>query len=152
AGNGGVTVLLNTFPKPPRPPASPPQIVAEAFRRQGVSRGRVRDAATGAVRGVLTPFRRLARRPPLPLRDVHRGRPLPLAGRRPPRPGRARPRPRQAQEEGVRRRPPRPAVSRPRHSARPSRSRPSTPSRSPPSTATAWPTASGLPPAGAGKP
>jgi hypothetical protein len=57
-------------PLPP-PPAPPPQIVATAFRRKGTSRVRVRDAATGAVRGVLTPFRGFGGRLHLQLLDVN---------------------------------------------------------------------------------
>jgi hypothetical protein len=57
-------------PLPP-PPAPPPQIVVEAFRRKGVSRVRVRDAATGALRGVLTPFRGFGGRLRLQLVDVN---------------------------------------------------------------------------------
>jgi hypothetical protein len=41
------------LPSPPLPPA---QIVAVAFKRKGKVRVRVLDAASGAVRGVLTPF------------------------------------------------------------------------------------------------
>jgi uncharacterized protein (UPF0548 family) len=68
-----VTVLLNTFPGPPPPPPSvaPPQVVAVAFRRKGVARVRVQDAATGAVRGVLTPFHGFAGRLRLLLLDVN---------------------------------------------------------------------------------
>jgi hypothetical protein len=59
-------------PLPPPPPLRPPpQIVAAAFRRKGVSRVRVRDAATGAVRAVLTPFRGFGGRLRLQLRDVN---------------------------------------------------------------------------------
>jgi hypothetical protein len=65
--SGTVSVLLNTFPKPTRPP----QIVAVAFRRHGVVRVRVRDAATGAVRAVLTPFRGFGGRLRLQLEDVN---------------------------------------------------------------------------------
>jgi hypothetical protein len=57
-------------PLPPSP-VPPPQIVAAAFRRKGVSRVRVRDAATGALRGVLTPFRGFGGRPRLQLVDVN---------------------------------------------------------------------------------
>jgi hypothetical protein len=72
ATGSNVTVLLNTFPGPP-PSALPPprQIVAVAFRRKGASRVRVRDAATGAVRAVLTPFRDFGGRLALQLRDVN---------------------------------------------------------------------------------
>jgi CSLREA domain-containing protein len=57
---------------PPSPPSvSPPQIVAAAFRRQGVSRVRVRDAATGALRGVLTPFHGFGGQLRLQLLDVN---------------------------------------------------------------------------------
>jgi hypothetical protein len=65
-----VSVLLNTFPSP-APPALPPQIVAVAFRRKGVSRVRVTDAATGALRGVLTPFHGFGGRLRLQRRDVN---------------------------------------------------------------------------------
>jgi hypothetical protein len=55
-------------PQPsPRPPA---QIVAVAFRQRGRAKVRVKDAATGAVRGVLTPFRGFGGRLALQLRDV----------------------------------------------------------------------------------
>jgi hypothetical protein len=47
------------------------QIVAVPFRRNGVSRVRVKDAATGAVRGVLTPFRGYRGRLRLQLLDVN---------------------------------------------------------------------------------
>ncbi len=57
-------------PAPPPPPAPPPQIVAVAFRQKGVSRVRVTDAASGAVRGVLTPFRGFGGRLAVQLRDV----------------------------------------------------------------------------------
>jgi hypothetical protein len=70
AGSNTVSVLLNTFPNP-APPAPPPQVVAVAFRRKGVARVRVQDAATGAVRGVLTPFPGFAGRLRLLLRDVN---------------------------------------------------------------------------------
>jgi hypothetical protein len=68
-----VTVLLNTFPRPAPPPAppAPAQIVAVPFRRKGVSRVRVRDAATGAVRAVLTPFKGFGGRLRLRLADVN---------------------------------------------------------------------------------
>jgi hypothetical protein len=55
---------------PPSPPP-PPQIVAVAFRQKGVSRVRVQDAATGAVRAVLTPFRGFGDRLRLQRRDVN---------------------------------------------------------------------------------
>jgi CSLREA domain-containing protein len=55
----------------PPPSVAPPQIVAAAFRRKGVSRVRVRDAATGAVRGVLTPFLGFGGRLRLQLVDVN---------------------------------------------------------------------------------
>jgi hypothetical protein len=57
-------------PTPP-PPAPSPQIVAVAFRQRGVSRVRVKDAATGAVRAVLTPFRGFGGRLRLLLLDVN---------------------------------------------------------------------------------
>src|SRR5262249_15416318 len=63
--------LLNTFPRPSPPPSPPPQIVAVAFKRKGIARVRVQDAATGAVRGVLTPFKGFAGRLRLGLRDVN---------------------------------------------------------------------------------
>jgi hypothetical protein len=53
------------------PPPPPLQIVASAFRQRGVSRVRVRDAATGALRGVLTPFKGFGGRLRLQLRDVN---------------------------------------------------------------------------------
>jgi hypothetical protein len=77
AGNNSVTVLLNTVPAlqpspSPSPLPSPPlQIVAVAFRQKGVSRVRVRDAATGAERAVLTPFRGFGGRLRLQLQDVN---------------------------------------------------------------------------------
>jgi hypothetical protein len=67
-GSNTVTVLLNAAPDRPVPPPSPPptptplppppprQIAAVVVRQKGVARVRVRDAATGAERGVLTPF------------------------------------------------------------------------------------------------
>src|SRR5262245_1151572 len=57
----------------PDPPPSPPplQIVAGQFRRKGVTRVRVRDAATGAVRAVLTPFKGYRGRLRLALRDLN---------------------------------------------------------------------------------
>jgi hypothetical protein len=64
-----VSILLNTVAGPARPPA-PAQLVAVAFRRKGVSRVRVRDAATGAVRAVLTPFQGFGGRLRLQLVDV----------------------------------------------------------------------------------
>jgi hypothetical protein len=51
--------------------APAPQIVAVVFRRRGVSRVRVKDAATGAVRGVLIPFKGFAGRLRLQLVDVN---------------------------------------------------------------------------------
>src|SRR5262249_44524464 len=64
-----VSEVIN--PVPPPPPAPPPQVVAVAFRQKGVSRVRVTDAATGAVRGVLTPFRGFGGRLALQLLDVN---------------------------------------------------------------------------------
>jgi len=58
-------------PEPPPMPSSPPQIAAEAFRRKGVAKVRVKDAATGAVRAVLTPFRNFRGRLRLALRDLN---------------------------------------------------------------------------------
>jgi hypothetical protein len=56
---------------PPSSPPPPPQIVAVPFRKRGVSRVRVKDAATGAVRAVLTPFKGFGGRLRLQLRDVN---------------------------------------------------------------------------------
>jgi hypothetical protein len=59
---------------PPLPfpsPSPPPQIAAVAFRRRGVARVRVRDAATGALRAVLTPFKGYRGRLRLSLRDLN---------------------------------------------------------------------------------
>jgi hypothetical protein len=72
-GNKFVTVLLNTVPNPhpQSQPAPPRQIVAVAFRKKGVSRVRVKDAATGAVRAVLTPFPGFGGRLRLQLLDVN---------------------------------------------------------------------------------
>ncbi|HKB40984.1 MAG TPA: hypothetical protein VKD72_31440, partial [Gemmataceae bacterium] len=64
---------------PPVPPAPlpgqvhvpPPQILAVQFRRNRVARVRVRDAATGVVRGVLTPFPGFRGRLSLLLLDVN---------------------------------------------------------------------------------
>src|SRR5262245_32271627 len=59
-------------PPPPLPPLSaPPQITAVAFRRNGVARVRVKDAASGAVRKVLTPFKGFGGRLRLQLFDVN---------------------------------------------------------------------------------
>src|SRR5262249_31426690 len=66
-GSNTVTVLLNSVPAPPPAPA---QIVAVPFRKKGVSRVRVRDAASGALRAVLTPFRGFGGRLRLQLVDV----------------------------------------------------------------------------------
>src|SRR5262249_6785381 len=64
---------------PVDPPLSPPpQIVAAPFRRRGVSRVRVRDAATGALRAVLTPFKGFGGRLRLSLVDVNGDRSLDL--------------------------------------------------------------------------
>jgi hypothetical protein len=80
-GTNNVTVLLNAAPDPPvltptptppAPPApSPPprQIAAVVVRQKGVARVRVLDAATGAERGVLTPFAGHRGRLRLALRD-----------------------------------------------------------------------------------
>jgi hypothetical protein len=45
--------------------------VAVAFRQKGMARVRVKDAATGAVRGVLTPFRGFGGRLRLLMKDVN---------------------------------------------------------------------------------
>jgi hypothetical protein len=58
--------------------APAPQIVAVPFRRNGVARVRVLDAATGAVRAVLTPFRGFRGRLRLQLVDVNGDGPLDL--------------------------------------------------------------------------
>jgi hypothetical protein len=50
---------------------APLQVVAVAFRRRGVSRVRVRDAASGVVRGVLTPFPGFGGRLRLQMLDVN---------------------------------------------------------------------------------
>src|SRR5262249_12453444 len=55
---------------PPLPPPAPVQIVAAQLRRNGVARVRVRDARTGALRGILTPFRGFAGRLALQLQDL----------------------------------------------------------------------------------
>jgi hypothetical protein len=57
-------------PPPPAPAPAPPQIAAVPFRKRGVSRVRVRDAATGALRAVLTPFKGFGGRLRLQLVDV----------------------------------------------------------------------------------
>jgi hypothetical protein len=57
--------------QPPPPSVAPPQIVAVEFKRKGVSRVRVRDAATGALRAVLTPFKGFAGRLRLQRLDVN---------------------------------------------------------------------------------
>src|SRR5262249_42657295 len=58
-------------PPTPPSPSSPPQIAAVAFRRKGVSRVRVTDAATGSLRAVLTPFKGYRGRLRLALRDLN---------------------------------------------------------------------------------
>jgi hypothetical protein len=59
-------------PPSPSPPSPPPaQIAAVLFRQKGVARVRVTDAATGAQRGVLTPFRGFRGRLRLALRDLN---------------------------------------------------------------------------------
>jgi hypothetical protein len=58
-------------PPPSPPPPPPPQIAAVAFRQKGVARVRVLDAATGAQRAVLTPFRGFRGRLRLALRDLN---------------------------------------------------------------------------------
>jgi hypothetical protein len=45
--------------------------VAVAFRQKGVSRLRIKDAASGALRGVLTPFKGFGGRLRLQLLDVN---------------------------------------------------------------------------------
>jgi hypothetical protein len=68
----GAGVDIGAFElRPNPPPAPPPQIVAAAFRRNGVAKVRVLDAATGAVRAVLTPFRGFRGRLRLQLVDVN---------------------------------------------------------------------------------
>jgi hypothetical protein len=58
-------------PLPPPPPPRPRQIAAVAFRQKGLAKVRVTDAATGAQRGVLTPFRGFRGRLRLSLRDLN---------------------------------------------------------------------------------
>src|SRR5262249_42230661 len=58
-------------PAPPPPPPGRPQIVVVAFRKKGVARVRVRDAATGTLRAVLTPFKGYRGRLALALRDLN---------------------------------------------------------------------------------
>jgi hypothetical protein len=58
-------------PLPPPPPPPPRQIVAAAFRQNGKAKVRVKDAATGAVRMILTPFPGFAGRLRLLLLDVN---------------------------------------------------------------------------------
>jgi CSLREA domain-containing protein len=72
----GAATDIGAFEVQPNPPslppsAAPPQVVAVAFRRKGVSRVRVKDAATGALRGLLTPFPGFAGRLALQLVDVN---------------------------------------------------------------------------------
>jgi hypothetical protein len=72
-GSRAYTLTIDPVPPPPPQPShSPPaQLVAVAFRQKGVSRVRVRDAASGALRGVLTPFKGFGGRLPLQLVDVN---------------------------------------------------------------------------------
>jgi hypothetical protein len=58
-------------PPPPPPPPPPAQLTAVAFRQRGLARMRVLDAATGAERGVLTPFPGYRGRLRLALRDLN---------------------------------------------------------------------------------
>ncbi len=55
----------------PPPPPPPPPILATAFRGKGVAKVRVTDAATGELRGVLTPFQGFRGRLHLQLEDVN---------------------------------------------------------------------------------
>jgi Bacterial Ig-like domain (group 3) len=66
-----VSEVINPVPPPPPAPAPSPQVVAVAFRQKGVSRVRVLDAATGALRAILTPFRGFGGRLRLQLADVN---------------------------------------------------------------------------------
>jgi hypothetical protein len=59
------------FPRSDPSQGAPPQIVAEAFRRRRVARVRVKDAATGTLRAVLTPFAGFGGRLRLRLVDVN---------------------------------------------------------------------------------
>src|SRR5262249_17214072 len=52
-------------------PAPPQQIVAEAFRPNGPAQARVRDAATGSERALLTPFHGFTGRLRMQLRDLN---------------------------------------------------------------------------------
>jgi hypothetical protein len=68
----GVDIGAFELELPPPPLLPPPsQIVASVFRQRGVARVRVRDAASGALRGVLTPFKGFAGRLRLQLLDVN---------------------------------------------------------------------------------
>jgi hypothetical protein len=68
----GAGVDIGAFELQPNPPpAPPPQIVAVTFLQKRVARVRVRDAASGALRGVLTPFRGFGGRLRLQLQDVN---------------------------------------------------------------------------------
>src|SRR5262249_12900822 len=58
-------------PAPPPPPPPPARIAAVPFRHKGVAMVRVLDAATGAQRAVLTPFRGFRGRLRLSLRDLN---------------------------------------------------------------------------------
>jgi hypothetical protein len=78
--SGSATVLLNTgntvtaqadVSLPPPPPQAPPQVAAVAFHKRGLARVRVFDAATGTLRGVLTPFAGFRGRLRLELLDVN---------------------------------------------------------------------------------
>ena len=68
SGNAAVGALLGSFsadltpptplPPTPLPPTPPPQIsLRKTFLRNGIPQVLVLDAATGALRGILTPFR-----------------------------------------------------------------------------------------------
>jgi hypothetical protein len=57
--------------EPPVIEPTPVQIVAVPFRKRGVAKVRVKDAATGAVRAVLTPFKGYRGRLRLALRDLN---------------------------------------------------------------------------------
>jgi hypothetical protein len=74
--SGSATVLLNTGNTVTAQadvslPPPPPQVAAVAFHKRGLARVRVFDAATGARRGVLTPFAGFGGRLRLELLDVN---------------------------------------------------------------------------------
>ena len=73
--DAGAAYVFGELPPPPPPlplpPPAPPQIAASQFRRNGVARVRVRDAVTGALRKVITPFPGYDGRLRLLLRDVN---------------------------------------------------------------------------------